>query len=463
MNTHSIRFRLSFWYSLTFFTGLILAFISFYILTRQVLLNQTDSSLTNHGNKVVEVVSQKSNDMHQILAQSAFLAEFSEIPGMLVTILDGKGNLVSSSMMCCYDRGIYNQLFQKTASTNESFIQNQVVSGENLRFFTSGVYSGKDLIGAVIVAHPIDIIQKSLNSILIILGIVAVLLLIPTIIGGFLLSKKAMQPISSISENLKFISGENLNQKVQNPKTGDELEKLADSFNLLLNRLDSAFKREKQLIGDIAHELKTPLSIIRGNIELTLSKSRSSKEYKKALKDSVIDVNSMSDTLNNILDLAWSEADAFKGNLKEFDFSLMLDELYEIAVKMAQAKHIAVNLNSDKNVKVTGFPEKLSRAILNIIDNSVKYSPQKTNIGITLRKKINSVELEITDQGQGIYKKDLPHLFERFYRGENVKNIQGGGLGLSITKAIISAHQGHLKIESRKNRGTKVLLSLPIS
>ena len=405
---------------------------------------------------------------------------------MLVTILDGKGNLVSSSMMCCYDRGIYNQLFQKTASTNESFIQNQVVSGENLRFFTSGVYSGKDLIGAVIVAHPIDIIQKSLNSILIILGIVAVLLLIPTIIGGFLLSKKAMQPISSISENLKFISGENLNQKVQNPKTGDELEKLADSFNLLLNRLDSAFKREKQLIGDIAHELKTPLSIIRGNIELTLSKSRSSKEYKKALKDSVIDVNSMSDTLNNILDLAWSEADAFKGNLKEFDFSLssssineksnsfkgnlkefdfslMLDELYEIAVKMAQAKHIAVNLNSDKNVKVTGFPEKLSRAILNIIDNSVKYSPQKTNIGITLRKKINSVELEITDQGQGIYKKDLPHLFERFYRGENVKNIQGGGLGLSITKAIISAHQGHLKIESRKNRGTKVLLSLPVS
>src|SRR3990167_7317918 len=125
MNYKSIHFRLSFWYSLTFFIGLIL----------------TVTSLVNHGRKVVEVVSQKSSDMHQILDQRTFLSEFSEIPGMLVTILDEKGNIISSSMMCCYDQSIFNGFYQKAVSGKVSFIQNQIIAGENLRFFTSPVFS----------------------------------------------------------------------------------------------------------------------------------------------------------------------------------------------------------------------------------------------------------------------------------------------------------------------------------
>jgi len=113
MNYHSIRFRLTFWYSLTFFIGLILAFISFYLIAYRVLFNQTDTSLIAHGQKVAEVVSRKSDNMHQILSQRTFISEFSEIPGMLVTILDNKSEVVSSSMMCCYDQKIFKDLFQQ--------------------------------------------------------------------------------------------------------------------------------------------------------------------------------------------------------------------------------------------------------------------------------------------------------------------------------------------------------------
>src|SRR3989304_2957441 len=135
INFRSIRFRLTFWYSLTFFIGLLLAFISFYLIAYRVLFNQTDASLLNHGQKVVEVVSQKTNDMHQILSQRAFISEFSEIPGMLVTILDNKGEIVSSSMMCCYDQKIFKDLFQLALNNKKYLLINQPISGEIMRFY----------------------------------------------------------------------------------------------------------------------------------------------------------------------------------------------------------------------------------------------------------------------------------------------------------------------------------------
>src|SRR3989344_4079999 len=128
MNYHSIRFRLTFWYSLTFFIGLILAFISFYLIAYQVLFKQTDTSLIDHGQKVVEAVSQKTDGMHQILSQRAFISEFSEIPGMLVTILDKKGELVSSSMMCCFDQKIFTDLFQKALNNKTYLIVNEALA-----------------------------------------------------------------------------------------------------------------------------------------------------------------------------------------------------------------------------------------------------------------------------------------------------------------------------------------------
>ena len=462
MNFRSIRFRLTFWYSLTFFLGLLLAFTAFYLITNRVLFKQTDTSLISHGQKVVDVVSQKTDSMHQILSQRAFIGEFSEIPGMLVTILDNKGQLVSSSMMCCYDQKIFRDLFQQAITKKEFLIVNQTVSGESMRFFVSPVYTQNLFLGVVLVGHPIGIIQSSLNSILVILAVISVLLLIPTVFGGYFLSKKALMPISDLSEKLKYITTENLHQKVENPRSADEIEKLIKSFNLLLDRLNQAFKRERQFIGDIAHELKTPISIISGNLELTLSKNRTAKEYQKALKETAIDASRMSLTLNNVLDLAWSQADNFKINLKTFSLSKVVDDAVEIAAGLARLKQITVKSSLEKNIYISGHPDKLIRSILNIIDNAVKYSPPKTAITINLTKKDRHAYLEIKDQGKGISQKDLPHIFDRFYRAEEVKNIQGSGLGLAIAKGIITAHQGHLSVESSSNRGTKVSIIIPL-
>src|SRR3989338_8387471 len=336
MNFRSIRFRLTFWYSLTFFLGLLLAFTAFYLITNRVLFKQTDTSLISHGQKVVDVVSQKTDSMHQILSQRAFIGEFSEIPGMLVTILDNKGQLVSSSMMCCYDQKIFRDLFQQAITKKEFLIVNQTVSGESMRFFVSPVYTQNLFLGVILVGHPIGIIQNSLNSIFVILAVTSVLLLIPTVLGGYFLAKKALTPISNLSENLKFITTENLNQKLPAAHSADEIEKLIKSFNLLLDRLNQAFKRERQFIADIAHELKTPISIINGNIELTLSKNRTAKEYQKTLKETAIDANKLSQTLNNVLDLAWSQADNFKVNLKKFSLSKIVEDASEIAASPAR-------------------------------------------------------------------------------------------------------------------------------
>src|SRR3989344_6184208 len=199
MNTRSIRFRLTFWYSLTFFLSLVIAFISFYFIAYNVLFKQTDTSLVEHGQKVAEVVSQKTDSLHQIMSQRAFISEFSEIPGMVVTILDSKGEIVSSSMMCCFDRKVFDSLFQKGLNYKKHLIVNQNLAGENMRFFISPVYTKDLFLGMVLVGHPIGVIQDSLNTILVILAVISIFLLIPTVLGGYVPSKKALNPISDLS------------------------------------------------------------------------------------------------------------------------------------------------------------------------------------------------------------------------------------------------------------------------
>jgi len=243
----------------------------------------------------------------------------------------------------------------------------------------------------------------------------------------------------------------------------DEIEELSATFNGLLDRLHNAFQRERQFIADVAHEVKTPLAAQRTNIEIALGRDRSKEEYRKALEESLIDNNQLSTTLKNILDLAWSEADAVRGQFKDFNLSEVVDDIKDLGTKMAVKKHISIEGVIGQGVIVSGKKDKLERALINLVDNAIKYTPEKGTVTIALQKGRGLAQFSIKDTGIGIAEKDLPHIFERFYRGSRTEKTFGSGLGLAIAQAIIKAHRGDIRAKSSIGHGSEFTVMLPLS
>lgn len=282
-----------------------------------------------------------------------------------------------------------------------------------------------------------------------------------TFLGVFIIYRLT-KSITYLSSKIRHISRKNLDERITEINSEDEIGELAAAFNSLLENLNDAFKREQQFIADVAHELKTPLATQRSSLEVTLSKDRPKEDYKKALVAALEENNHISSTLKNVLDLAWSETYEEKKNSTVFDLSELMEELFDITEKLAQSKNITVESSIHKDILVDGFKDKLARAFLNLIDNAVKYT-QKGKISLKLRKTHNKAFLTISDTGQGIEPEELPKIFDRFYRGSKTDEILGSGLGLAITKSVITLHQGHINVESKLNKGTTFTIILPLA
>lgn len=290
-----------------------------------------------------------------------------------------------------------------------------------------------------------------------------ILLFITLAMFGFVIIYKITKSLTYLSSTMKTISSKNLDERVEEIKSKDEIGELAQTFNQLLDRLHSAFKREQQFIADVAHELKTPLSTLRSTLEITLSHKRTDDEYRQALTAAVQETNRVSSTLKNVLDLAWSETPMEQKNAISFNLSELMEELFELAQKMALKKNVKVSGSFDKNIEIIGFKEKLGRALLNIIDNAIKYTPTKDKIEIVLKKNKYQATIEIKDNGIGIPQKDIIHIFDRFYRGSTKEKTLGSGLGLAIAKAIVNSHKGAIEVKSEIGKGTVFIITLPLA
>jgi heavy metal sensor kinase len=286
-------------------------------------------------------------------------------------------------------------------------------------------------------------------------------LLVILSILGFIAATSITKSLSTLTEKIKSISSRNLSQRIHVHRDNDEISELADTFNDLLNRLDASFQRERQFIGDVAHELKTPIATMKSGIEVALTKRRSGEEYKEVMHEMLVDIDTLSRTLTDVLDLAWTDAQRDRVFDKKVNLSELVEEVYEIEEKLAAEKHISINKKIDKNIMIHGEREKLARALLNILDNAIKYSNNNGEVDVLLNNADGSVQIKVVDSGIGIPHHDLHSIFDRFYRGANVRKLSGSGLGLSIAKSIVQIHKGTISVESKKPRGTTVTITLP--
>lgn len=282
------------------------------------------------------------------------------------------------------------------------------------------------------------------------------------IIVGFYIIYKITASLGELSSQIANISSTNLSTRIKGIGGDDEIGTLAHSFNKLLDRLDAAFTRERQFIGDIAHELKTPIATMRGGIEIVLNKPQTKEEYKHTLENTLNDIDKLSSTINDVLDLAWSESPHLSSTMPVLNLSSLIEELTEIIQKMADTSPITVESSIKKDVMVHGHKEKLARVILNITDNALKYT-KKGRVMLKLTADETAATLIISDTGPGIPKEDVTHIFERFYRGEQAQKSKGSGLGLAIAQSIVHLHHGTIHLTSLPGKGTAFTIKLPLS
>ncbi|WPD25063.1 MAG: HAMP domain-containing sensor histidine kinase [Candidatus Electrothrix scaldis] len=281
---------------------------------------------------------------------------------------------------------------------------------------------------------------------------------------GYFVSSHALRPLTTFGDALEQITHKNLNERIGPNGFASELHIFAERFNSLLERLQTAFEAEKELIANAAHELKTPLAVIRAECDITLMKERSVEEYAESLRE----VKTVSDTMlrqvNGMLTLARLDAGILSTSFQPITINHCLDNAVRLVAPLAKEHQVGIRREEKAEVTVLGDKEALTEALSNLLENAVYYNRPEGSISVLLQLQGEGkqVMLSIEDTGIGIPEEELEQVFQKFYRSENVQTIKGTGLGLSITRAIVLGHQGDIQVRNVKTGGVCFTINLPL-
>ena len=312
------------------------------------------------------------------------------------------------------------------------------------------------------VATTKDMLWSHLDNLLYILSFIIPIVLIFAIIGVNFLIFKSFSPIEKILDELKNINASDLSARLHNTNKQDEVNDLITEINNLLVRLESSFERISQFSSDASHELKTPLTIIKGELEIALRKDRNIEDYKQTLKTSLEEVIVIEQTINDLLFLAKNEKDLISLDKKEIlYFDEIIDESINEIKNFAKLNEINIKFEILDTIEFKGYSNLLKIAIKNLLKNAIQYSHRNSSIIIKSYIENHHFNISIEDFGIGISSNEQEKIFEKFYRTDKSRNKNSGGtgLGMSIVKKIIDIHKGKIKINSIENYGTTITIS----
>lgn len=314
------------------------------------------------------------------------------------------------------------------------------------------------------IGTPLKGIINTLRKLLIILLISGPILLLLLSFGGYFLVKKAFSPVKKIVGAAKKITAEDLSHRIEPTGSKDEISELVETFNDMISRLESSFKQIKQFSSDASHELKTPLTAIRGEIEVILRRERKREEYKKTLKSVLEETDKLGKIIDNLLFLSRMDSQSIKLSFRKVPLDEVFLEVFEETEKIARRKKVHLILKKIQQVNIEGEENQIKRVFTNLIDNAIKYTQEGGKVEISLEKERSLAKFTVRDTGIGIPEAALPYIFDRFYRVDKARSRETGGcgLGLAIAKWIVDAHKGKIEVKSKVGEGSIFIVSLPL-
>jgi heavy metal sensor kinase len=461
MRLRSIRVRLTLWYFAVQAITFAVFGIGIFFAVRESVHAAIDQDLRQRLEGVQRFMQRAAaNYSEEDLAYE--IREHSGLRpggGDLLQVSDTEGNWVFRSVSIRnYD------IPQSSADLNAPRYETKTANGAALRIVTAkaGV-PGK--MYRVQLATPLDQVFDVLRDLQWLLLLSIPLVLILATFGGYWMSRRALAPVDAMTSTARSISEHSLSQRLAHLDTGDELERLAETLNQMMDRLEAAFKRITQFTADASHELRTPTALIRTAAELSLRRDRDSAEYREALGQILEESQRMGILIESLMTLARMDSGAESLNYTTVDIASVLREASSASQPLADSKQIRFEREiQNEPILVNADPHALRRLFLILIDNAVKYTPPDGRVSIMLEKNGAGAIAQVRDTGIGISQEDLPYIFERFYRADKARSRESGaGLGLSIARWIADAHRGSIRVESAVGQGTIFEVRVPVS
>jgi heavy metal sensor kinase len=322
--------------------------------------------------------------------------------------------------------------------------------------------SNSAIVGALQFGLDRDDVDEPLAQLLAVFALVSPLLLLAATGGGYLLAGRALAPVASITDLAARVGAQDLSARLQLDLPDDELGRLAKTFDAMLARIEDAFERQRHFTADAAHELRTPLSLMRAQVDIALARSRSAAAYRKALQGLDGDLQRMTGLVSALLTLARADTGHLVLDRSAFDLADAVALIVEQYTPIADEAGIDLRAEAE-SAPLEADEDLLVQVLVNLLDNALTYTPRSGTVTVGCRPAAAKVQLWVSDTGRGIQCADQERVFDRFYRVDagRSRSDGGSGLGLAISRAIVEAHGGTIALTSHIGDGTRVEVVLP--
>jgi heavy metal sensor kinase len=459
--THTLAFRLTLWYGGIFTISSCVAFLLFYMLINSVIRDAADQDLLEKTGKFSALLA--SDGMQAVKRVAMIESQAAGERKIFFRLLSGRGDIFSSTNMAYWrDIGIRDDAIKELIQGKRYVFDTMVIPDrkDRVRILYALVGPGVILQLGQSMEHRTRFIEAFKK---IFVATMAFLVILAAIIGWFM-ARKALSGLGNVTQTARLISGSALEERVPISGRGDEVDQLAVTFNQMLDRIQALVMEIKEMSDNIAHDLKSPITRIRGLAEITLTTETSLDDYRGMAGSTIEECDRLLDMINTMLFISKTEAGVGDFEPKEMDLSQVVRDACALFQPLAEERDVRVTWDVPDTCNFQGDIRMIQRMISNLLDNAIKYSPPGGMVEVTLSAEAaQSLVLSVHDTGTGISPDDLPHLFERFFRGDPSRTQTGAGLGLSLAQAVARAHGGNIEVSSQPDRGSTFQVSLPLS
>jgi len=456
---NKLFFRLTLWYAGIFSVSSFVAFFLFYMLITSVLRERTDQDLLNQAGRFSIVLQEQG--IHALADFAVSEAHEAGVKKVFFRLLFPTGQAFSSSNMSYWeDIKIRKDAIEKLLSGSKQVFENVTLKARQDEVRVCYVLIGPGVI--LQVGQSVENYTQLTNAFRkLFLATMALLITLAAGVGWFL-SRRAVSGIEEIAEIAGGISGGDLGKRVPVKGKGDEIDDLAVTFNSMLDRIQQLVTEIREMADNIAHDLKSPLTRIRGSAEITLTTGKGLADYENMAAGAIEECDNLLKMINTMLMISKTESGVEKPVRERIELSGLIRKVCELFETTLEDKGLSLNCNMTENYYIDGDARMIQRLFANLLDNAVKYTASGGAITFTAEKdRKGIVNVSIQDNGIGIAPAEMSRIFERFYRGDASRSETGAGLGLNLARAIARAHGGDVTVASQPCKGSIFTVTFP--
>jgi len=457
---NTLSFHLTIWYSGSFVVFLAVSLLCLLISIDVILNDRIDEDLIDEIQEFRGFY--ESGGLNSVKHEIDQEAKTGDITEIFLRLLTPQGEQVYSSDLSHWEGITTLQSRLKKISTNKSEILLVTVEFHTQDEETRVAYG---LIGPEIILQIGESTEEKeeLMELLFIVFTAMFLIAIPiAATTSWFIARKSVIGIEEINQAAIDIRSGQFSRRVSIKKPHDEIQTLADTFNSMAERIHQLITEMREMIDNIAHDLRSPLARIRAISENALSMQSSKEEFQTATEDTLEECDRMIQMVNNTLDVAEAEAGVVEREKENINLENLIEDACELYGPVAEENNVELTFALNTDCHFTGNRQSLQRMVSNLIDNAIKYTKPNSSIDIKLDKNANFIKINISDEGHGIPKECQHRIFDRFYRCDNSRSKEGSGLGLSYARAVARSHGGDIILEASSKKGSTFVVLLPI-